>query len=44
MYKKEIIAGTKLGLSIFMLEITASKREKDNLPYTRRKIVLITAR
>ncbi|EAS01836.2 zinc carboxypeptidase family protein (macronuclear) [Tetrahymena thermophila SB210] len=43
-YKKEIIGGSRLGLSLFMIEITCPKKFKPSIPYDKRKVVLILGR
>ena len=46
MYKKEIIGGTKIGLPIFLIEITAPFENKYQplIKYKKRKIIYIIAR
>ncbi|EGR32975.1 zinc carboxypeptidase family protein, putative, partial [Ichthyophthirius multifiliis] len=43
-YKKENVGGSRLGLAIYLIEISASKKIKQILPYDRRKIIFIIAR
>ncbi|EGR32133.1 zinc carboxypeptidase family protein, putative [Ichthyophthirius multifiliis] len=43
-YKKEIIGGSRLGLSIFGIEISSSKKKKESLDYEKRKIIVFQGR